>query len=402
MSLYQLVDQLFLELQHPVTIESRDFELLAYSGHHDETDEVRMRTILSKRASAHVFHYLHEHGWMQKIEQTDEVVSIPPLPDIDLGARAVICLKHAGKVYGYLWVQASFDHLTEKQRTRMKEVAKEAAYVLHEQVGKRYKRQEEVDDLFLRYIQYRDMSERDFQIEAQVLGVTLPSSFTVSVFQIVNDEKKDDIRQYMTFIIKTMHVPIFFIHHHHPFLLIVGGTTTQRPIVTAKAILAKLQQDFRCRIDEDVLVGIGNEYVGIRALRDSYKEAMEVIHLKKHMDEPLPHVYGDLGIYRLLPFIYEQYKQRKYPNEALLKLKRHDEQHGTDFLHTLRAYIRHDCNMKQTAESLYIHPNTLNYRLKRMQAIAALPLHDFEQRMMLYIDLLLYKYKESVVDGQQK
>lgn len=402
MLLHQLVDQLFFELQRPVTIESRDFELLAYSGHHDETDEVRMRTILSKRASAHVFHYLHEHGWVQKIEQADEVISIPPLPDIDLGARAVICLKHAGKVYGYLWVQASLHDLTEEQRKRIKEVAKEAAYVLHEQVGKRYKRQEEVNDLFLRYIQYRDMSERDFQMEAQLLGVTLPSLFVVSAFRVENSEKKDDIRQYMTFMTKTTHAPTFFIHHHHPLLLIVGETTVQRPIDVAKMMITKLQKDFHCRIDQDVIVGIGNEYSGLQRLRDSYKEAIEVVHLKRHMDECLPHAYGDLGIYRIVPFLYEQYKQRHYKNEALTKLKKHDEQHGTDFLHTLRAYIQHDCNMKQTAESLYIHPNTLHYRLKRMQAIANLPLHDFEQRMMLYLDLLLYKYKEDVVDEQQK
>ncbi len=49
------------------------------------------------------------------------------------------------------------------------------------------------------------------------------------------------------------------------------------------------------------------------------------------MDEPLPHAYCDLGIYRIVPFIYEQYKQRRYKNEAIMKLKKHDEQHGTDF-----------------------------------------------------------------------
>ncbi|MBB6175729.1 sugar diacid utilization regulator [Anoxybacillus tengchongensis] len=400
--MHKLVDQLFFELQRPVTIESRDFELLAYSGHHDQTDEVRMRTILSKRASAHVFQYLHEHGWMKKIEQADGVVSIPPLPDIDLGARAVVCLKHGGKVYGYLWVQASFHDLTEEQRKRIEDVAKEAAHMLHEQIGKRYKRQEEINDLFLRFIQYRDISERDVQMEAQLLGVTLPSSFAVSALYVQKNEKKDDIRQYVTFITRTTHVPTFFIEHHHPFLLIVGGTPTQRPIDVVKMIITKLQQDFRCEMDRDVIVGIGNEYNGLQRLRDSYKEAMEVIHLKRHMDEYLPHAYGDLGIYRIIPFIYEQYKQRRYKNEALTKLKKHDEQHGTDFLHTLRAYIQHDCNIKQTAESLYIHPNTLHYRLKRMQAITNLPLHDFEQRMMLYIDLLLYKYKEDVVDEQQK
>ncbi|KFZ43092.1 transcriptional regulator [Anoxybacillus flavithermus] len=400
--MHELVDQLFFELQRPVTVESRDFELLAYSGHHDETDEVRMRTILSKRASAHVFQYLHEHGWMRKIERADGVVGIPPLPDIDLGARAVVCLKHGGKVYGYLWVQASFHELTEQQRKRIEAVAKEIARVLHEQVGKRYRRQEEVNDLFLRYIQYRDMSERDFQMEAQLLGVTVPSLFVVAAFHIENSEKKNDMQQYVTFITKTIHAPIFFIDHHHPFLLVIGETTAQRPIHIANTIIAKLKNDFHYLLDRDVFVGIGNEYSELQRLRDSYKEAMEVIHLKKHIAEPLPHIYSNLGIYRIVPLIYEQYKQRRYKNEPLLKLKKHDEQHGTEFLHTLRAYIQHDCNIKQTAESLYIHPNTLNYRLKRMQAIASLPLDDFEQRAMLYIDLLLYKYKESIVDERQK
>ncbi len=144
-----------------------------------------------------------------KIEQADGVVSIPPLPEIDLGARAVVCLKHAGKVYGYLWVQAAFHDLTDEQRRRIEEVAKEAAQILHEQMGKRYKRQEEVHDLFLRFIQYRDMSERDVQMELQLLGVTFPSRFAVVVFYVENDRRKDDIRQYMTWMTKATHAPIF-------------------------------------------------------------------------------------------------------------------------------------------------------------------------------------------------
>lgn len=73
----------------------------------------------------------------------------------------------------------------------------------------------------------------------------------------------------------------------------------------------------------------------------------------------------------------------------------------TTLIQTLKQYLKNDGKIKETAEDLYIHPNTLHYRIKRIQAITGIDFADFEQRMMLYIDLLLLQYKDDIVFDTQ-
>lgn len=398
-SLHELVDFISAAIHCPVTIESRDLELMAYSGNHNEPDVVRMSTILSKRAAAHVVHYLHETGWIHRIETADGVVKIPPLPEIGLGSRTVVCLKNGPHIYGYLWVQETNGELNEEQKRFLLKAAKTAARWLEQSMNSSKKRQEEIRQWLLSLLQPDDRSEHDVKMEAELKGIRLPAAFTVALFRIMQAAKKETIRHYVTFLMKSFGGPTFFIEHHEQWIVVIGTMASEPSIATkqAKTLLEKLENDFHCDLHRDILVGVGGEYRGFLKIRQSYAEAAEVVKRKQQFREQIAHFYQDLGLYRWLPSIYEQYKRQGYQNEQLKKLQRYDEENQTELLETLKQYIKNDGKIKETAECLYVHPNTLHYRLKRIQTIAPLNLDDFEQRMMLYIDLLFYQYKGDIV-----
>nr|WP_290909558.1 helix-turn-helix domain-containing protein [Anoxybacillus sp.] len=393
-SLHELVDFISAAIHCPVTIESRDLELMAYSGNHNAPDAVRMSTILGKRAAAHVVHYLHDKGWIQRIEAADGIVKIPPLPEIGLGSRTVVCLKSDRHIYGYLWVQETNGELNEEQRNFLLHAAKTATKLLEQKMSVTKKRQEEIQHWLLRLLQPDDVSEHDVKMEAQFKGVRLPAAFVVMLFRVLAEEKKDTLHQYMTFLTKSLGNPAFFIEHHDQWVVIIG--TMSEPIVAknqANTLLEKLENDFHCDLQRDVVVGVGRAYRSLLDVRKSYAEAAEVMNIKQQFQEPLAHFYESLGIYRWLPVVYEQYKRKGYKNEQLRKLQKYDEENQTELLETLRQYIKYDGNATKTAEHLYVHPNTLHYRLKRIQELTGLSLSDFEQRMMLYLDILFFQYK---------
>ncbi|MCA2017889.1 helix-turn-helix domain-containing protein [Vibrio tritonius] len=58
-------------------------------------------------------------------------------------------------------------------------------------------------------------------------------------------------------------------------------------------------------------------------------------------------------------------------------------------IHTLRTWFDNDCDVKQTSEMLYIHPNTLRYRLKRVEEICNINLHHYKDVCRLYFSLIL-------------
>lgn len=58
---------------------------------------------------------------------------------------------------------------------------------------------------------------------------------------------------------------------------------------------------------------------------------------------------------------------------------------------TLNSWFIHNCQMKQTSEALYIHRNTLEHRLRKIESLTGLNLERIEDRLLLFIALSIYK-----------
>lgn len=101
---------------------------------------------------------------------------------------------------------------------------------------------------------------------------------------------------------------------------------------------------------------------GLRGKLASYDETF-LEHLKDYTDEDFP----------------------LYTPTVLLQ--RHDETHHTEYCHTLLIWLIHDRNSVRAADALYIHRNSLAYRLERINEIIGVDLDDFTQRLRLLLSL---------------
>ena len=77
------------------------------------------------------------------------------------------------------------------------------------------------------------------------------------------------------------------------------------------------------------------------------------------------------------------------PFGALIgRVEAYDLEHNSDLLRTLRVYFAANANTSEAADRLYLHRNSLPYRLARVERLTGLDLKDHRARLALQLGLL--------------
>ena len=80
---------------------------------------------------------------------------------------------------------------------------------------------------------------------------------------------------------------------------------------------------------------------------------------------------------------------------AVARLRKYDEEHGTELRQVLYHYLRYDGSIQKTAAAMYMHRNTIQNKLKKINELAPVDLHDglLCERLLLSCQLLEYQEK---------
>ncbi|MBC8533863.1 PucR family transcriptional regulator [Yeguia hominis] len=141
------------------------------------------------------------------------------------------------------------------------------------------------------------------------------------------------------------------------------------------------------------VVGIGTIVTGVKDLARSFKEAQVALEVGKVFDtEKLVVSYDNLGIARLiyqLPttlcdmFLKEVFKR------GSIELLDHET------LFTIQRFFENNLNVSETSRKLFVHRNTLVYRLEKIKKITGLDLREFEDAIVFKVALMVKKYLSS-------
>lgn len=137
--------------------------------------------------------------------------------------------------------------------------------------------------------------------------------------------------------------------------------------------------------DQNQLIfGIGRQTT-IHHLAHSYKEAVQSISYAKSNPTVKVVEYARLGIERLLHEVDQETIQMFMFDKlnSLLDLNR-------SFIDTLKCFINQNKNHKDVAKVLHIHPNTLYYRLKKIEEVLRIDLNNEKDWVDLVIAMRLY------------
>ena len=150
------------------------------------------------------------------------------------------------------------------------------------------------------------------------------------------------------------------------------------------------------KVDFTVTVGIGEYKNDVFAIKESYEEAKEAINVSRAISkENNTSVYEKLGAYRLLDSFYNSEKAEKFLSSYLGDLIHYEEENNINLIKSLKALIQNDWNMKEAAKKLYIHYNTMKYRMKKVEEILDVDLGKNEDRFNLNLSIKLLEIKDE-------
>jgi GAF domain-containing protein/sugar diacid utilization regulator len=149
-------------------------------------------------------------------------------------------------------------------------------------------------------------------------------------------------------------------------------------------------------LDPPIAIGVSNPCKGISSFAAGFEEAQHalvgtsVLHSK-----PAVMAYDELGPYKYLLRMSLDSSVRDAHREAVARLADYDRQRSTSLLSTLEEFLRRRGNISATAEALYVHPNTLRQRLRRIMEISGIDLRK-DDWLMVEIALKLVKLQQSL------
>lgn len=164
-----------------------------------------------------------------------------------------------------------------------------------------------------------------------------------------------------------------------------------RPEISLALGQTVLDQGLREYPDTPARCGIGTPAMSLSDWRTSFRQAGQALEMARRFKEDKPMYFPDLSVYRLLFQIEHNPELIAFQEEILGPLLSYEG--GRELIHTLEAYFEHNGNLSQTAEDLYIHRNTLIYRMERIAGITDLDLDKPETRLAVQLALHIYRMR---------
>ncbi len=166
---------------------------------------------------------------------------------------------------------------------------------------------------------------------------------------------------------------------------------------TAEGELEKIAQSMeellRSELYIKCVIGIGTVAEHLRTLSDSYKEAQTAIDVGKVFDTEKSIInYENLGIgrliYQLPTTLCEIFLSEVFKKSAIDSLDQ-------ETLYTINKFFENNLNVSETSRKLFVHRNTLVYRLEKIKKLTGLDLRQFDHAIVFKVALMVRKYLSS-------
>ncbi len=176
--------------------------------------------------------------------------------------------------------------------------------------------------------------------------------------------------------------------HDNDIVLVLANYSEERIRSFIKDIKSYLDQYLQK--EECYYIGIGKCTKSIRCLYKSHSQALKILNLQSLEKFPPDMIcYSDLGIYKLLMGIEDPDILLEYFEKTIKPLADYDTINHSNLCDVLRCYLSHNGSVMDTATELYVHRNTINYKLNKASDILHANLSDLDTRLKLSLGFML-------------
>lgn len=156
-------------------------------------------------------------------------------------------------------------------------------------------------------------------------------------------------------------------------------------------ILSELKKNTYEKFKFTLTIGIGKSRNSITKCHEAYLEAQKCIKISRRIykNDKIMH-YEELGVYNFLYEVKEIPGVKHFYKEYIDRLIAYDKMHNTELMKTLIGIVENGWNLKETAQNMYIHYNTLKNRFKKIEEVSELKLNKTKEKLNMELAVKLY------------
>lgn len=195
-------------------------------------------------------------------------------------------------------------------------------------------------------------------------------------------------------LLETIHIPkenCRVLYHNDSIVCIINllkeEKLEEKLRKTGRIILSKLQKygNFGISISDTVH--------HVSRIKECYENSLLVfdIYQEELNNNSFVHFYKDIGLFRLFHHIKDLSVLEEFMMEKLGEVIEYDRKTDSNLLETVKYYIKNNMNLQKTSKDMFIHYNTMRYRLKKLKDLG-INCDDGFELMETYLAYQVYFY----------
>lgn len=375
------------------TIEDRHSTVLAYSSTEDPLDEGRRQTILGRRVPEKWLDRLGRDGVFRKLWSSTDVVLVEVEgEDPPIRRRLAVAVRAGDEVLGSIWVLEGARPFGPEAEEALREAARIAPlHMLRHRVGEDLERRRRGELLRLALD-----GRLPPDLNPWSLGVPHDARMAVAAFEVgpaaepaalvTHAERVANLisvycEAYRRQAAVVAHGPVVYV------LFAVSETTTLDEVVDVVGDVIRRSQG---AVSVELRAGVGSLVDGIGHVDSSRREADQVLRVLARNPAPATAHIEDVRSEVVLLQLHDMASMHPELTRGKLDaLIEHDERECTAYIASLRTHLETFGDVRTAAGRLNVHPNTLRYRLRRIEELSGLDLAHPADRLVAQLQLFL-------------
>ncbi|MFW0785366.1 helix-turn-helix domain-containing protein [Gordonia sp. CPCC 206044] len=386
--LFELAGEIARRTGGLVSIEDERSHVLAYSSAGDEADELRRLSILGREGPPEMLAWLRQWGVMDALRTTDGVVVVEERDDLGLRPRRAIAIRRPdgpGEFLGVLWLQQGSAPLAADTD----EILTGASAVAARMISRRRAVGSVHDELVRRLLGTRgEVIDADY-LGAQ-LGIASDVPMVVVGFATIG-ASVDGIDRAGVVSALTLHAsarsPLSVTAMvGQRVYVVLPGVETDAAVIWARSAVSASERQFSVS-SRAVVGGPGNGLTSVPVLRTQVDRVLDAAENQGELIAGVTTVEESRTGVLLGEIVAHLAANPALVDRRVVELAELDDRTGSEFTGSLRAYLDHFGDVSSAAAALHVHPNTLRYRIRRLQMLTGMDLGDPATRLVVALSL---------------
>lgn len=156
-------------------------------------------------------------------------------------------------------------------------------------------------------------------------------------------------------------------------------------------------------VQHKLCAGFSDSFSDPYDLKRHYEQAHAAAYLGAAFEDERNLIpYEEYKVYNLFLNVSDEDMFSQYSTEVVRRIYEYDLKNATDYLETLCCYLGNQCSIQKAADKLFLHRNTVVYRIGKIRELFDLNFEDDQQNYLNYTSCLLRKFCDRASTKEKK